>query len=225
MSKASEIKNELPIIVRHTTHKRFLRTRLTHRILCRSSSSPKAHQADSVLERDAFLRCEFATNVASFIAQPLTLTFECNGSVISATPDIEVTYANGMTELLEVKYFDHYAKPKVREKCRRVRDQFKSMGVQYRVVTEKQIRRCPTMLKNMHRLLGYRLDDAAELPSLTLFKSNSEHCIADLAQKFGSDAVVFRLIAKGKLTCDLSKPLTLETLVRKARANDTIKFI
>lgn len=224
MSKKSEIKFGVPTIERRTEGQYPLRCRMTHRIVVPAPNFKKAKLMDSLLERDGSLWGAFSSNVLTYDAQPLTLKFECAGTIIVSKPDVEVTYVDGSSELLEIKYLEQYLDPKVRQKCRRVKDQFASMGIRYRVVTEKQIRRCPMHLKNFHRLLGYRLEPLV-LPSINWLQPGKEYLVADVADKLGSDSLVFHLIAKGNLTFDFSKPLTLKTRVRKATPSDSTDFI
>lgn len=224
MNKAQTIKLELPSIERRAEGVYPLRCRMTHRIVVPAPGAEKPKLMDSLLERDACLHGLFSPKVQKYNPQPLTLKFRCAGQVIKSKPDVEVIYVDGSSELLEIKYLDQYLNPRVREKCRRVKDQFAAIGMRYRVVTEKQIRRCPMRLKNFYRLLGYRLEPLA-LPSTNWLDDRKEYLVADIAEKLGGDALVFHLIAKGKLTFDFSQPLTLNTRVRKAQPSDALDFI
>ena len=211
-------------IVRRTKVQRPRRTRLTHRILLPSPNNSGAELADSLLERDAMVLCHFCSRIASFTSQPLTLTYLSTDKDIEATPDIEVTYIDNSSELLEIKYADELEKPGLKDKYRNIQAQFAHMGMRYRIITNKQIRRDPNKLRNFRRLLGYR-QDKYPIDEIDWLPANKPFRIRDLAEKLGSDRDVYRLLARQELYCDFSQLITLETIVRKSKPTDYLAFI
>lgn len=174
---------------------------------------------ESALERDFVTVTSFLEPGASITSQPVTISF-LDGEVHRRyTPDFLVRPVSGRSALIEVKY-----RADLRTQWQRLKPAFaaacawaRERDAVFRIVTERQIR--GPVLENAKRLLPLRFAPLdVELARQTL------HSIRSLdAPTFGTVlaalsmgrrtalATVWRLIARGTLRVDLSKPITFNT--------------
>jgi hypothetical protein len=68
-----------------------------------SSKTRRSHPWESPLERDHFHRIEVDTDVVDYLAQPHRLMMTFDGRVYDYTPDVRVRFADGGTEIREIK--------------------------------------------------------------------------------------------------------------------------
>lgn len=108
---------------------------------------------ESKLERDRFRQLEFERDVISYREQPFSVSFRLGGKRRTYTPDIEVTRVNGVF-IEEVKPEEKLSCPELQARLAALTEVFESQGMQFRVVTERTIRRQP-YLKNVTGLLRY----------------------------------------------------------------------
>lgn len=177
----------------------------------------EAVEHESALERDFVLLTRFLDSTAVITAQPVTITFESEGRTRRYTPDFRVLTGRG-SELVEIKY-----RADLRMQWKGLRPAFEAArrtGERFRIVTESAIR--GPLLDNARRLLPLRdapLDGAVadrimatarSLPAPT-FGAIVSAVAEDRAQTLGA---IWRLIARGLLLTDLTKPVLLDSLVR-----------
>jgi hypothetical protein len=177
----------------------------------------EAVEHESALERDFVLLTRFLDPSAAITAQPITISFESEGRSRRYTPDFRVASSRG-SELIEIKY-----RADLRAQWSRLRPAFEATrktGERFRIVTESAIR--GPLLDNARRLLPLRaapLDPAVadramaaarSLPAPT-FGAVVSAAAEDRAQALGA---VWRLIARGLLLVDLTKPVLLDSVVR-----------
>lgn len=177
----------------------------------------EAVEHESALERDFVLLTRFLDPSAVITAQPVTISFEGEGRARRYTPDFRVVDSRG-SELVEIKY-----RADLRAQWTRLRPAFEAArktGERFRIVTESAIR--GPLLDNARRLLPLRdapLDSAVadraiavarSLPAPT-FGAIVSAMAEDRAQALGA---VWRLIARGLLLTDLTRPVLLDSVVR-----------
>jgi TnsA-like endonuclease N terminal len=176
----------------------------------------EAVEHESALERDFVLLTRFLDPSAAITSQPITITFESEGRTRRYTPDFRVVTGRG-SELVEIKY-----RADLRAQWTRLRPAFEAARKteRFRIVTESAIR--GPLLDNARRLLPLRdapLDPAvadramAAARSLTAptFGAVVNAAAEDRGQALGA---VWRLIARGLLLADLTKPVLLDSVVR-----------
>ncbi|MHB1401831.1 MAG: TnsA endonuclease N-terminal domain-containing protein [Thiobacillus sp.] len=169
---------------------------------------------ESLLERDAILLIEFSPGVLSYQEQPALVQYADGTRVRDYYPDFELELANGKRIHVEVKSSHQLAKPEFKAKYTAIAEHYARIRMDYRIVTEAEI--CREPLQTNLRLLAYLVGrKGLRLPGAR-----------ELSEEFGSDAVPFevletvlgrattlRLLASGRLECDLDLPLTGDTPV------------
>ncbi len=181
----------------------------------------EAVEHESALERDFVLLTRFRDPSAEITSQPITIAFESEGRMRRYTPDFRVVRRD-QRELVEIKY-----RADLRAQWARLRPAFEAArsaaertGERFRVVTESAIR--GPLLDNARRLLPLRdapLDVAVADRVMAAARSLSEPTFGavvsaaaeDRAQALGA---VWRLIARGRLHADLTRPVLLDSMVR-----------
>ena len=177
----------------------------------------EAVEHESALERDFVLLTRWLDPSAGITAQPLTITFQNDGQSRRYTPDFRVV-SGGRSALVEIKY-----RADLREQWARLRPAFEAArrpGERCRSVPERAIR--GPLLDNARRLLPLRdapfdaavadraMTAARSLPAPT-FGLVASAAAEDRAQALGA---VWRLIARGLLQADLTRPVLHDTMVR-----------
>lgn len=169
---------------------------------------------ESLLERDAILMFEFSHGVRTFRAQPEEVVYVHDDTTRRYYPDFEVTGKSGRLIHLEVKPEAMLARPDVAQKLRAVADHYRRQGRDYRILTDRTIRRDP-----LHRnltLLGRFLKPAAGveevLPDLRAWLLQGNQPFSAVCDRFGA-SVAYRLIAGGYVHCDLMQPLTPQSRI------------
>lgn len=173
---------------------------------------------ESLLERDAILLIEFSPGVLLYQEQPTLVQYADGTRIRDYYPDFELSLVNGKRVHIEVKTAYQLSKPEIAAKYTAIAEHYARLRHDYRIVTEAEICREPlqTNLRTLAYLVGRK---GRSLPS------NRE-----LANKFGSTATqlstfdaelgkdtTLRLIANGWLECDLTQPLTGNTIVSIAK--------
>lgn len=175
---------------------------------------------ESALERDFVTLASFMDAGAVITAQPVTIRFEHEGRQRRYTPDFRVTWSDGRTDIVEIKY-----RADLRAGWRRLRPAFaaarawaRSNAARFRIATECGIR--GPQLEAAKRLLPLRsapIDAVLAEQAITYARAHSANVgqLIDLlpASREASLAVVWRLIAGGALVVDLTRPITAETQV------------
>lgn len=177
---------------------------------------------ESALERDFVSLTSFLDPMATVTSQPVTIRFLHDRGSRRYTPDFLVRWSNGRGELIEVKYRKdlRLAWSRLRPAFVAARAWAKDREMGFRLATERSIR-------------GPRLDAAKQLLPLRtapLDEALAEHAIAAVLSLDGTTfaaviaalptghatalAVVWRLIARGRLRADLSAPIGPNTILR-----------
>jgi len=161
---------------------------------------------------------------AAITSQPLTIEFQDGTRRRRYTPDFRVIWSDGRSELVEVKYrADLRAQwAQLRPGFAAARAKATASGSRFRIATERGIR--GPLLDNARRLLPLRgapLDPAASEHALRAARSLSEPTFGRIIDAMSCDrasalAAVWRLIAHGTLSTDLTAPIKLDSPVKAA---------
>lgn len=181
------------------------------------ASGSVAHE--SALERDFVTLTSFVYPSAVIMSQPITIRFR-EGSVYRRyTPDFLVHHpVTSLTELIEVKY-----EADLRERWTRLKCAFEAAHVwaqenhaTFRTVTECGIR--GATLNNAKRLLPLRdapVDRKITVLVLTAARTMERptlgKILARVPDKPAALATLWRLIARGTVRADLSRPIGFNT--------------
>lgn len=182
----------------------------------------EAIEHESGLERDFVMLAQFLDAGAVIQSQPLTIRFDAEGQSRRYTPDFHVAWSDGAAELVEIKY-----RADLRAQWQRLRPAFAAArrvamqdGGRFRIVTESGIR--GAVLDHARRLLPLRsapLDSAVADRAMTAARSLAEPTFGAIVSAASQDRVqalgaVWRLIARGMLVADLTRPIRIDTMVR-----------
>lgn len=202
----------------------------------KSQINEKMIQFESSLERDFLILCEFELNVVKYEEQPLKIFgSKHNGVEFSYTPDVLVSFSDGMNVLYEVKYRRDIEanwkklKPKFRSAIRHC----KKAGWQFKLVTEKEIRGpyldnarfllnfrnrefCPEWLSRVGNQIGKQL---ALTGSASVYELLERTCSHE-EQKAEFIPAIWHLVSNQKLTVDLDIPLTMSSVIEKTPIQD-----
>ncbi|WP_177187881.1 TnsA endonuclease N-terminal domain-containing protein [Formivibrio citricus] len=169
---------------------------------------------ESLLEKDALLLLELSPGVVSYREQPTVIQYSDGIQVREYYPDFELVLADGSIVHLEVKPSEELAKPKIRSKYEQIAAHYRARQFTFRIITELEIRREPRF-SNLE-LIAYPHSHAwLSLPAhdvLVDFFHGHVRSLRDCDRDLGA-ASTRRLIANGKLVCDLDQPLTANTPV------------
>lgn len=182
----------------------------------------EAIEHESGLERDFVTLVQFLDAGASIRSQPITIHFDAEGRSRRYTPDFHVAWSDGRTELIEIKY-----RADLRAQWRRLRPVFAAArrvaaqdSGRFRIVTESGIR--GVLLDHARRLLPLRcapLDSVVADRAMTAARSLAEPTFGAIVCAASQDRVqalgaVWRLIARGMLVADLTRPIRIDSMVR-----------
>ncbi|OHC72439.1 MAG: hypothetical protein A3H93_05785 [Rhodocyclales bacterium RIFCSPLOWO2_02_FULL_63_24] len=169
---------------------------------------------ESLLERDALYLFEFSPGVVSYREQPTLIQYSDGERIRDYYPDFELVLEDESRVHVEVKSSAQLSKPKVRAKLLAIARHYERKGLRFRIATEREIRREP-LLTNLRSLSYVRGRPGHSLPTgpeLTRAFGARALRLDEMGTVLGEDAVV-RLIAIGRIGCDLTKPLGADTTV------------
>ena len=158
---------------------------------------------------------------ASIAAQPITILFRDGARTRRYTPDFLVRWSAGRSELIEVKYSadlcDNWERLKPSFTAARMRA--RTEGAAFRIVTEQEIRG-PT-LENVKRLLPLRsapYDLEMAKRAMTIVRSLAAPTFGAVLAALPANrslalATLWRLIARGALSVELSVPINFDSPV------------
>lgn len=169
---------------------------------------------ESFVERDAILLLEISSGVVSYKAQPTVIYYFDGSKFRKYYPDFEVVLSDGSMFHLEIKLAEELKKPELKTKFRLIASHYQNIGFGFKIVTEEDLRREP-LLSNAQTLAYLRSKRSRPLPSPTKLYSDLGIDIISFAEAealLGRDTIL-HLIAHGLLACDLSQPLSGDTLL------------
>jgi hypothetical protein len=184
-------------------------------------------QLESALERDFCCILEFEYSISAFVEQPVTIEYELDGIKRRYTPDFLVKYIDDQPPVLvEIKYRadlrNNWAE--LKHKFRAAKEYATTQGWKFRIYTDREIQN--PYLKNVKFLLRFRKQLPAvyiqyQLLLLKTLIALNETTLEKLVQTVFSDVsrqtallpVLWYLISRELIGCDLSQPLTMQSLV------------
>lgn len=180
---------------------------------------------ESLLERDAILLMELSPGILSYQEQPAIIEYFDGTRICKYFPDFELVTRDGSHTHLEVKPSAELLKPEIRSKYACIAEQYQANQHDFRIATEIEIRREP-LFSNLESLAYFHQHPGHLLPTtkeLDEFFQGEEKLLDECDRVLGI-ASTRRLIAIGRLICDLDLPLTAGTSVYlfKGEQNATI---
>lgn len=187
---------------------------------------PTGQKYESSLERDLMLLLMFDPTVSIYTPQPTTISYQDNGVWRKYTPDGLIEWHNSWQQkptLLEVKYREAFRDGNWKtliKKFRAAKSYAKTQGWDFKIYTEDDIR--TPLLENIKFLSRYKDVDDPLLIQLKIIdelesvqNSTPRTLIESIFQDKWNQAralpVVWSLIARRVICCDLSIPLTMST--------------
>jgi hypothetical protein len=164
---------------------------------------------ESLLEKDAQLLLELSPGVAAYQEQPEVIEYFDGEQMREYIPDLSVILHDGTVRHIEVKPADQLARPSIRVKYEAIAKHYQSIQLPYRVVTEDEIRREP-LFSNL-KLLAYAHahpwhEQPTDYELRSAFQGKPELSFSVLQQRWNLGDL-YRLIASGRLSCNLELPL------------------
>jgi len=182
---------------------------------------------ESGLERDALILAEYDKNILSFETQPKKFSYKFGDKNRSYTPDIFITYKDGSSLFVEVKYradlHKDWAilKPKFKAvvHCLRAEEYERT---RFKIWTEVEIR--TVYLKNVTFLLPYRKRPVEEYQVKTILKILSRMdamiinellplCSKDLTIQAEFINSLWYCISNDLVKVDLFRKMTMDSLI------------
>jgi hypothetical protein len=192
-----------------------------------SKKTGNTHRFESSLERDYIALLEFDDQVDYYVEQAFSIHYLQVGKDRIYTPDFLVIYkssANKKTLLAEIKYkadlllHGEDYKPKFDAAIKFCEDN----GYRFSVITEENIR--TTFFRNVVFLSRYKLeqiDDGLAMLILTTLLQMKESTPEELVMCCGNAStrkerllyVIWQLVAKNQISCDLSSPIAMNSKI------------
>ncbi|NHQ87306.1 hypothetical protein HA050_14410 [Iodobacter sp. HSC-16F04] len=164
---------------------------------------------ESLLEKDALLLLELSPGVAAYQEQPEVIEYFDGEQFREYIPDLKVVLLDGTIRYIEVKPFDQLARPSIRKKYEAIALHFQSIQSPYRIVTEVEIRREP-LFSNLQLLAYAHAHPWHEQPTdfdLRMAFQGQTKLPLSAVQQFWNLGALYRMIATGRLSCNLELPL------------------
>ncbi len=200
----------------HAQRSRKVVRRTTHRVVGRfpSLKSSRVVHWESQLERDMIRLLEFDPAVLSYREQPEPLTYFESGKQRKYTPDFIAQMTSGVT-VFEVKPYEQSIISPLKERLVAFREHYAVQGIDFLVMTEREIRKEPR-LSNITKLLRYQreiVSPASKQVIIDLLDSGVR-TLDGLFEHLSEHGVPFThayaLIAQGSLRIDIDQPIDNE---------------
>jgi hypothetical protein len=184
---------------------------------------------ESLLERDAILLYEFSPGIATFREQPYSISYFHAGRMRRYTPDFELTFRSGRTELVEVKPWIKLQKTDEQQRFEAIGSYLNARGQRFRLLSDLEIRKRP-LLDNLRLLYRYRTpqllnDESHRL--VEMLKQVRTPVFEELVRTLGSEKAFWQLVELGKIVVDLTEQVsktTRYTLNLEGDDDETIYF-
>lgn len=185
---------------------------------------------ESTLERDYLTLLEFDQAVEQFEVQPLVINWQdTSGGSHTYTPDVLVLYKAELILkplLVEIKYRSELRQDwyKLRPKFKAAIRECRARNWRFKIMTEVEIR--TPFLSNAKFLLPFIRQSATPNPAIADTLAKLKICsVAELLQNITHDSWeqaatlpgIWSLMATGRIGCDLSEPLTMESRIWHVR--------
>lgn len=175
-------------------------------------------RANSTIEFDHLRDCELETNVIKFVEQPFRLTYLLLNRKTWHKLDTLLLTPKGL-ECQEVKYETEASLPENEERWPAIGCALNSVGVGFRVVTERHFRE-RVRLRNVEIVWENRMspipDEPQRIAMLEAIDSGAARTISQLRSVCSLELeMVLALIRRGFIAIDLDVPIIDGALVRK----------
>lgn len=205
----------------HGTHRRAREVISTSGGIMRckfpSRKNGRLVHCEGLLELDAAYLFEANHRVASFREQPITITYPDDARLRRYTPDFELTLANGLIVWVEIKPLSSLARSEVRHTLARVSEHLARIQQPFVVLNDTLLRQEPqrTNLQTIyHRASSQPRTVQASEAALRRCSHRLPAGLSDATQALGAAGLEpYSLLLAGALRCDLSAPLTADTLI------------
>ncbi|SUX29404.1 TnsA endonuclease N-terminal domain-containing protein [Chromobacterium vaccinii] len=171
---------------------------------------------ESLLERDALLLLELSPGVVAYQEQPEELAYWDGEAMRAYIPDLWASLHDERALLIEIKPSSELTRPKVKTKYSQIAEQMRTQGLDYRLLTEEEIRQEP-QFSTLQTLLYHYNHPASPLPTrrqlAAAFYLTESIPLAQCLEQFGPD-VTDTLIAQARLYVDLTQPLAPTSFVQ-----------
>ena len=172
-------------------------------------------QLESSLEYDLAIILEFEPGVILYQEQPFELQVVLDDKVKTVYPDMMVFHDDGSTQIIEVKPLEKAQRPEIIKKFEIEHKALESLGYQFKVFTECDIRN-GLRLKNSRKILPFRRISVGTLLIETILSalkwrpmSAKEMLLLINGLTF---ELLFALVSHGVISTDLSVELTPQSL-------------
>ncbi|MDI1260191.1 TnsA endonuclease N-terminal domain-containing protein [Aquabacterium sp.] len=179
---------------------------------------------EGLLELDAIFLFELSPQITSYREQPTRLTYSDGSRIRRYTPDFELTLVSGELVWVEVKPLRFCVVPDTQQKLSCIAAQMRDNGKAFEILTDEVLRLEPR--QSVVRTLWHRVPKAmrpveagrfALAGCMTSFPMSLERAATLLE---GKGLNVYSLILQGLLTCDLSSPLSANSLITIGKEGD-----
>lgn len=182
-------------------------------------------QLESGLEYDLAVILEFDPGVILFQEQPFQLEIIFDDKLRTVYPDLMVFRDDGSTQVIEVKPAEKAQLPNIRKKFELEHQVLESVGYQFKVITEHDIR-SGFSLKNSRKLLPFRRISVGTLVRETVLSALKWRPMTAkelLLQINGlTFETLFALVAHGIISTSLSVELTPQSLFSPLKRNSKL---
>lgn len=172
-------------------------------------------QLESSLEYDLAVILEFEPAVILYQEQPLELQVMMDDKIRTVYPDMMVFQDDGSTQVIEVKPAEKAQRPQIMKKFELEHQVLESLGYQFKVFTERDIRN-GLRLKNSRKILPFRRIPVGPILKesvLSALKWRPMPAKEMLLLINGlTFELLFALVAHGIISTDLSVELTPQSL-------------
>ena len=172
----------------------------------------------SGLEHGFALISEYAINIVAIEEQPEKFRVPADPKPFYAIPDFKVTLDTGEVEYVEVKPSRQAEKKKKRLDA--IKEHITSLGFNYKVMTEKEIRRSDMLLQNCLFLKAFRSRSNNSVSALLNMVPDCPVTFGKWAKYIGDRNALVEMIAHQLVYIDLYQPITDDSVIRPLKGGD-----
>jgi hypothetical protein len=179
---------------------------------------------EGLLELDAAYLFEANPRVARFREQPITITYPDDARLRRYTPDFELTLTDGLMVWVEIKPLSSLASAEVRHKLARVAEHMARIQQPFVVLNDTLLRKEPrraNLQAIFHRAPRQPRTAPACMTALHRCAHRLPASLSSAARALAAEGLEpYSLLMAGLLRCDLSTPLSDDTLITINQEND-----
>ena len=179
---------------------------------------------EGLLELDAAYLFEANHRVAGFREQPISIAYPDGARLRRYTPDFELTLTSGLIVWVEIKPLSSLARDEVRDQLTRVAEHMARIQQPFVVLDDTLLRHEPrrTNLQTIyHRASPLSRTRQAAMAALRRCSHRLPAGLSTATQTLADMGLEpYGLLLAGALRCDLSAPLTADTVITINQEND-----